>query len=357
MGVFGILFLNVVQAEESSAPPVSPESETVSSSPKPSMKDLVPELDTGSGESPKNNDSLPEWTRQLPEESQSRPEVQPPVNPPAKKELQFTEEELEQIKKEKNWLVEEWKAHQEKRAQLEAELASEKEQSLIDDILKNYEEDVDAEVKGKASEASSDGLMSLAPALPPVSWGSDDRSGDNRTLNNSNDLETLFGNREESSLNGSTSINDTKDRSAGTADPSATAFISPQSPLLTEKKSPPRTQEMARLKLQPDSLPRDDFPSGLDPESFNPNEPFRPVVEAPGNTSQGETELIANGYLPPDQWPTWRQDPNQTESAADRIAWLQRQEMQRQEEENRRRPDLKDLDPLHRKFRSSSRFD
>jgi hypothetical protein len=82
------------------------------------------------------------------------------------------------------------------------------------------------------------------------------------------------------------------------------------------------------------------------------------VVDAPGSLGSSDSSLPGNAYLPPEEWPTWRQNPNQTESAADRIAWLQRQEQQRQQEERRNRPTIKDLDPIQKKLRgSSSRFD
>ncbi len=314
----------------------------------------MPDLDLGRGESRKKEDELPEWTRQLPVEQQAQPGTEANTNPPPKKELRFTEEELEKIKKEKNWLVEEWKAHQEKRAQLEAELASEKEQSLIDGILENYEENINAKAEEKKDSKESGSLMALAPALPPVSWGSEDRTDESNSLKNPDRLESLFGDQDDPVLE--TSISDSGLSQTKESDSSATTFISPQSPLLSEKKSQTEAMSSARLQIQRDSLPQDVLAFDTDSEPFNPNQPFRPVVEAPGSGSLDGNQLPANGYLPPEQWPTWRQNSNQTQSAADRIAWLQRQEKQRQEEENRNRPTLKDLDPFHKTIRGSSRF-
>jgi hypothetical protein len=349
-------------AQESESPASSPppkSAEGVQPANEPSLKDLVPNLDLGREKPRKQeDDDLPEWTKQLPEEKQAQPGTEPPNQPPQQRQLRFTEEELEQIKKEKNWLIEEWKAHEEKRAKLEAELASEKEQSLIDEILKNYEEDINSEVReSEGEEESSDPVMTLAPSLPPVAWKDETRSSAAGSLDDANELATLFGDEADSTLDNFESETDTASANDSTTS-SPTEFISPQSPLLGDQNEPAASESPGRLQLQAENFPGDNLAFNTDSEPFNPNEPYRPVVDAPGSLGSSDSSLPGNAYLPPEEWPTWRQNPNQTESAADRIAWLQRQEQQRQQEERRNRPTIKDLDPIQKKLRgSSSRFD
>jgi hypothetical protein len=143
-------------------------------------------------------------------------------------------------KKKKNWLIEEWKAHEEKRAKLEAELASEKEQSLIDEILKNYEEDINSEVReSEGEEESSDPVMTLAPSLPPVAWKDETRSSAAGSLDDANELATLFGDEANSTLDNFESETDTASANDSTTS-SPTEFISPQSPLLGDQNEPRR---------------------------------------------------------------------------------------------------------------------
>ncbi|MEO0453206.1 MAG: hypothetical protein AAFY98_03600 [Verrucomicrobiota bacterium] len=317
-------------AEETAEP-------TSSNSSKTSISDLVPEMP----ESQPDFDPTPEWA--IPGDqanefdmSDVQQEFQSMKN---KRELRFTEEDLEKIKKEKNWLVEEWKAYEQKRAAMEIELAAGQEQTLIEEILKQQEEVQKAELEKQKSD-STGVFNSFEPALPAVSINQSDV-----------DPELFESMGKEDPFN--TGI---------MSDPSNTSqpteFISPNSPLLSDQTTSAPAQN-GRLTLEP--TPNDSLSSQNPTTTMNTaftdamrnasTNPTAPDIYSNESGSGGQPLQASTPSLIPQQAQFAQQ-----QLYADRIDLLRQQEEARQQQLNENKPTVKDFNPVYRQLRGDSRF-
>lgn len=345
--------------------------EDTSESPEPestSFKDLMPEFDPGEGE--KNTgeaenrfEERPEWMKEM-EEGQSiftTPEEDDPVQTGREKQVQRpnpSPEELEKLRKEKNWLVEEWMRQEEERKQIEAELAAEREQTLID-LLVEQEEEKNPEASGENESNNPGDLAGLAPALPPVSW---DRDRDNEFTfeNESGTMDYAAG---EEALSESLRSFESEETGSGLDPANPFAFSGMTPPGFGNQGAAAPERNSAEDDLPKLQLTRPTGPdsgrlgtAGLGPES-DPNtlepafDPFTPVAAFGPDGLPTQTNPAFQ-----DVRPGQRLDAAQYRDYSARIEEMRRQELQRQAEKNDDRPQPSDFDPLQRKIFGNSRF-